>query len=428
VETPVAQEAFGVGERGTGRYLRSAVFAGSTPAQILEALHKRNFLPLSLGILFASGSYDQKELIGRLSRELACPLWGFTAAGHFHSSFEDFRTDGLAFLALQSFGDTFSASTRIGFPKNGQEAGLLARQAFEGCRFGPELLYLAMAGRSAAETLKASPFTLLVGHAEVGSEEEVLAGISQELGRAVRIVGGTAGDTLFLDRVTERYSYGEGKAEKGALSLLAVATTLKNGVGMANAFRPVEGKGAFVTESLGRQVKSLNGRPAVEVYAELVGAPGPKEAESFFKSHPLGIVEVTTGYWQVRSPAGVGPDGSLFFFSQVPQGSGLTLLQTDPEARIQSVRTAVRRALADAGFPRRIAAVVAFNCVLCHQQALSFACTAQELAALRDEVGWEVPVLGASTYGETGTTVSGTVGHHNQTITVWVLSDEAITE
>ncbi|CAF0694610.1 conserved hypothetical protein [Candidatus Methylacidithermus pantelleriae] len=411
-----------------GQHLRVGLVTGFEPEELLQSLHATNLLPLSVGILFASGPYDHPKLFEELVERLPCPIWGFSAAGLLHSGSDDFQVRGLALLGIQSFGDVFSASTVLGFPKGSEEAGRLARRAFEGCRFGPELLYLALAARPPAETVKFSPFTLLVGHSDVGSEEENLMGISQELGRSVRIVGGTAGDTLFLERVSERYCYGEGRAEKGALSLLGIATTLKNGVGMANAFRPVKGKGAFVTESLGRQVKTLDHKPAADVYAELVGAQSWEEAQAYFKSHPLGIVEVTTGYWQVRSPAAIGADGSLFFFSHVPQGSGLTLLETDREARIQSVRAAVRRALADAGFPKRIAAVIAFNCVLCHQQALSLACTREELRAIQQEVGWDVPILGASTYGETGTTVSGTVGHHNQTITLWVLADEACTE
>lgn len=44
----------------------------------------------------------------------------------------------------------------------------------------------------------------------------------------------------------------------------------------------------------------------------------------------------------------------------------------------------------------------------------------QELTGLEQEI----PMIGLSTFGETGATITGSLGHHNQTITAWVLGDE----
>ncbi len=414
----------------SGYFVRTAVGYGADVEEALEKLRRAGIRNPTLTLLFASSSLDQ-ERIGREVRSgLGGHSWGFSCAGHFNGEQGDLSTEGILLLAIEQRGDLLAPCVAMGKLDGAVEerAAELTRQAFDGVLFSPELLYIAFAGKSASEMLRANPFTLLVGHSSVGTEEAVLRGISRAVGRGARVVGGTAADRLYLDRVTETFAHGNGESDKGALSLLGIATTLKNGVGMANAFRPVGAKGAFVTESEGRVVKTLDHRPAADVYAELVGASGWEEARERFNSHPMGIIEVTANYWQVRSPAAIREDGSIVFFSAIPVGSGLTLLEADAQSRVESVRLAVRRALADAGNPKRVAAVVAFNCILCHQQALRLGTGADEVRVIREELGEHVAVVGASTYGETGTTVAGTVGHHNQTITLWLLADEVITQ
>ncbi len=413
-----------------GRFVRTAVAYGADVDEALEKLREQGVRNPALTILFASSLLDQERVAREIRNRLGGHSWGFSCAGHFNGAHGDLSTEGILLLAIEQRGDVLAPCVVMGRLDGAEEerARELTRQAFDGVLFSPELLYIAFTGKTASGLLQANPFTLLVGHSSVGSEEAVLRGVSRAVGRGARVVGGTAADQLYLERVTETFAHGDGASDKGSLSLLAIATTLKNGVGMANAFRPVGARGAFVTESEGRVVKTLDHRPAADVYAELVGASSWKEAQERFNHHPMGIIEVTANYWQVRSPAAIQPDGSIVFFSAIPVGSGLTLLEADAQSRVESVRAAVRRALADAGNPKRVAAVVAFNCILCHQQALSLGSGADEVRAIREELGEHVAVVGASTYGETGTTVAGTVGHHNQTITLWLLADEVITQ
>ncbi|MGD9896969.1 MAG: FIST signal transduction protein [Candidatus Methylacidiphilaceae bacterium] len=412
------------------RFVRATVAYGADLREALEKLQRQGVRNPILTILFASSLLDQDSIAQEVRSVLGGHSWGLSCAGHFNGEQENLSTEGIQLLAIEQRGDVIAPCVVMGsLDEEAEErARRLTWQAFDGADFSPELLYIGFTGKRASEMLRANPFTLLVGHSTVGSEESVLRGISRAVGRGARVVGGTAADRLYLERVTETYAHGNGRADKGALSLLGIATTLKNGVGMANAFRPMGANGAFVTESEGRVIKSLNHRPAADVYAELVGVSTWKEAQESFRNHPMGIIEATANYWQVRSPAAIQEDGSIVFFSEIPEGSGLTLLEADASSRVESVRVAVRRALADAGNPKRVAAVVAFNCILCHQQALCLGSGSEEVRAIREELGAHVAVIGASTYGETGTTVAGTIGHHNQTVTLWLLADEAITQ
>jgi hypothetical protein len=280
----------------------------------------------------------------------------------------------------------------------------------------------------------ASPFTVLTAHdGSTFSEEATIRGVAAVVGRGARVVGGSAGDDLAHMKPAV---FCNGKALRGEFVAAVVGTSLKNGTGMANAFTAVTSKGAFVTSSEGRNIKTLNNRPAADVYAELVGATSREAASNHFKDHPFGLLDATSGYWQVRSPGAIDPKtGAMSFFSAVPQGIGLTLLTATKESRVESVKKAVERAWEDAGRPKRIAAVVLFNCILCHYHAAALGCSKDEVNAVQKHLASltgadckDVAVTGFSTYGETGSTSTGTLGHHNQTVTVWLLADELIHE
>lgn len=411
-------------------FVKTGLAYGQTPYEVVESLYRQGIRQPEFSICFVSSSLDQKQCVRAIKQSLQGHLWGLSSAGEFNGIQETMTCGGIFLLAVEPLGDVLLSNVAMGkmddeYPE--KSAKEVVDCAFEGLKFNPELLYLGLSGRKPSEMLKATPFSLLIAHSHIGSEEKCLKGVCEFVGRGVRIVGGSGADALYLERVTETYCYAEERAEKNALSVLALASTLKNGVGIANAFQPITGKGAFVTESSGRVVYSLNNKIAADVYTELTQSAGWQEASKAFNSHPFGIVEPVSGYWHVHSPAAIQKDGSIVFFSEIPQGSGVSLLEANPQSRIESVRIAVQRAIADAGYPRKIAALVFFNCILCHQQSERLQTASAEVKAVKELVGETVPLIGASTYGETGYTLSGTVGHHNQTTTVWVLGDEPIT-
>ncbi|WP_244232646.1 FIST signal transduction protein [Methylacidiphilum caldifontis] len=426
--TPFPIDYF-ISPMNSSSFVKIGLSYGKTPSDVLESLARQGIKQPEFTVCFVSSELDQKQCIKEIKQSLKGHLWGLSSAGEFNGIQEEMTCGGIFLLSIEPLGDVLVSNVAIGKIEEKAEktAKEIVKTAFEGLKFSPELLYLGFSGKKPSEMLKVNPFSLLVAHSRIGTEEECLKGICEPVGRGVRIAGGSGADSLYLERVTETYCYAEEKVEKNALSVLALASTLKNGVGIANAFRPIPGKGAFVTKSSGRVVYSLNNRVAADVYTELTNCSSWQDATKAFNSHPFGIVEPVSGYWHVHSPAVIQKDGSLVFFSEIPQGSGVSLLEADPQSRVESTRRAVQRAIADAGYPEKIAAVVFFNCILCHQQAERLQTGRAEIKAVKELVGENVPLIGASTYGETGYTLSGTVGHHNQTTTVWLLGDEPIT-
>lgn len=413
--------------------IRAVVAHGKTADDVANQLKASGVSP-QFTIIFADAKADQTELAAKIHDSVGGTTWGMSSAGEITHTTGDIATGTIAVMALEAPQQTISFGTGIaGINGKPEQAGEDAtRQAFESLHFKPEYLYLGLLRKSSLEMVAATPYTLLIAHdGHTFAEEATIKGIANVVGRGARVVGGSAAD--HLDRFNEPRVYLNGKSVKDAIAVAAVGTSLKNGTGMANAFRPVLGKGAFVTESVGRVVKTLNGRPAAHVYAELVGAKSLETLGQYFQRSPLGLLDATSGYWQVRSPASANAaDGSMQFFSAMPPGIGVTLLEADAQSRVDSVKLAVQRAWQDAGRPKKVAALVLFNCILCHLHSTTLKCSAAEVNAtqevLKELTGQAepVPTIGFSTFGETGATTTGTLGHHNQTLTAWLLADELV--
>jgi hypothetical protein len=419
------------------RRIKVVVGHGKSVEEAISRILASNLKPV-FSVLFADARMDQERIARIVQERLGGTVWGMSSAGEISSEVPGIKTGSVAIMAFQAPQQTISIGTGsakvkpepFAAEKAGEEA---TRQAFSNLKFKPEYLYLGMLRKPAIEMVAATPYTLLVGHdGRTFIEEDTIRGIANVVGRGTRVVGGSAADAL--SRFTEPRTYLNGRAMIDELSIAVVGTTLKNGTGMANAFEPALGKGLFITSSAGRIVKTFNGRPAADAYTELVGAKSKQEAEAVFKHHPLGLLDATSGYWQVRSPAKILEEGAMSFFSAVPPGIGLTMLRATPASRIQSVKTAVLRAWHDAGRPKRVAAVVLFNCILCHLQAEEFNCATAEINAVNEALQVatghpaKIPMIGFSTFGETGATITGTLGHHNQTLTAWLIGDELVHE
>ena len=76
--------------------------------------------------------------------------------------------------------------------------------------------------------------------------------------------------------------------------------------------------------------------------------------------------------------------------------------------------------------PKKIAAVIVFNCILRHQ--LKCRLQVDDLNLLKEVCGDDVPLIGFNTFGEQGATQGGSIGHYNQTATVMVIAEEVITQ
>ncbi|MRR51248.1 MAG: FIST domain containing protein, partial [Rhodocyclaceae bacterium] len=149
-----------------------------------------------------------------------------------------------------------------------------------------------------------------------------------------------------------------------------------------------------------RLVKEINGLPAVDEYARLIGAPAASLTPVHFAAFP--VVVTIGGEDYVRSIQSANPDGSLTLYCAIDEGVVLRVAHgQDLLGRLEHLLCGLRQELGD------IQAMLVCDCVLRNLEA--------SRAGQKDSVSKLLQrsnAVGFSTYGEQYCGV-----HVNQTLT-----------
>jgi len=197
-------------------------------------------------------------------------------------------------------------------------------------------------------------FALLLIDSTSRREEEVTSFVGSALAD-LPVLGGSAGDALTFERTSV---FCDGRFHPEGAVLLLVATSRPLRTFRSQHFVASEKKMVVTgAEPEHRLVTELDGEPAVEVYARLVGCPVAELTPMVFATHPLVIKLGGAEY--VRSIQKANPDGSLSFYCAIDEGLVLTLSEgRDLLTRIEDLFEDLRARI---GVPE---VVIGFECVL----------------------------------------------------------------
>ncbi len=146
-------------------------------------------------------------------------------------------------------------------------------------------------------------------------EEPVTRALQSALGR-LPLVGGSAGDGVNFDRT---YVYFEGRFHSDSAVLILATTRLPFKLFKTQHF-VATGERLVVTEAdpALRIVKEINGLPAAQEYARILGIDVHDLAPKRFAAWPVVVLIDGTNY--VRSIQKVNPDDSLTFYCAIENG------------------------------------------------------------------------------------------------------------
>lgn len=258
---------------------------------------------MALVVFFCSPDYDLDVLALELDRLFAgVQMVGCTTAGEFGpAGYRDRSISGASFPA-----GSFTAVS-------GSLTGLRQFELVQGQSLAQQLTQRLerLAPGADADT----SFALLLIDGLCVREEPVTHALQNVLGR-LPLVGGSAGDGL---KFGTTYVYFDGRFHGDSGVLVLVTTAVPFRVFKTQHFVPT-GRRAVVTAAdvEHRVVTEIDGWPAAEGYARLVGANVESLNASGFAAQPIVVLIDGTNY--VRSIQKANPDGSLTFFCAIEEG------------------------------------------------------------------------------------------------------------
>ena len=258
------------------------------------------------------------------------------------------------------------------------------------------------AGRAAASSAFASldrdarhRLLLLFVDAESGDQSHSIRGAYEVTGGHVPLAGGGANGGAAAQFAGDR-------AYRDAVVAVGIVSPGPIAIGVAHGCVPC-GVPSTVTQSVGRTVLEIDGRPADEVYLEKLGQTGETLADDAFEKfavlHPLVQLEVT-GSVRLRHVHGRATGGGLACATHIPPTAAVGFAEQTPSTIVESARRAGREAVAS--LPRPPRAALVFDCAA-RKRAMGKA-VGGEVDALISSLGTATPLAGVYTRGEVGRT------------------------
>jgi hypothetical protein len=329
-------------------------------------------------LVFFSDEYDPEQLGPVLKKHIPGTVIGCTTAGQLSEI--GFQRGGMSGASLAS--DELTAIPYLIHPLSSQtdQIAQIAKDVQE---------------RLSLSELPAFGFLLVDGLSM--KEEPLISALYMAIGD-VPIIGGSAGDSL---KFKQTFVYYDGKLLSDAAVFTLFLTTLPFHIFKHQHFLPSSTR-LVITEAdpEKRLVKEINGGPAAEVYAQLIGTTVDKLNSAVCSRHPL-MLRIGNEYY-VRAVCNVEPDGTLKFFCAIDTGLVLTIGQENPA--YEALSRDLQKIAKDLGEP---AVIIGCDCILRRLE--------MEEQGIDDSIGKllaKSKVIGFSTYGEQINSV-----HVNQTFT-----------
>ncbi|MCJ7450599.1 MAG: hypothetical protein MUP58_02560, partial [Candidatus Nanohaloarchaeota archaeon QJJ-9] len=297
-----------------------------------KALNSIESEKADFAVVFCSPEYELEELVETVKEETGVEkLTGATTAGEFTEN--GLEEGSVVISVIKSDDMKFYTGMGHNISDNAEKA---AREAAESL---PKKVdgYPHMAGINLHDTLS--------GFGETVSQFAYLeTGISMS--------GGAAGDNW---KFQETWVFTEDEIDSDAIALTAIASKKPFSFSVGHGHEPISPE-LEVTEASGSTVYELNGRPALEVWAEYVADEREESPEEILEDekllknlliqHELGVD--IGGMYKVRTGALTaavhGTEGPMEFSVQIADGTKLRVMTTSKEKEIESPRNVARQA------------------------------------------------------------------------------------
>jgi hypothetical protein len=357
--------------------LRAAVGIGHAldgrEAGLQAAHHALNQLGVAapgMGLLIASNHYQPSDVLsGVISLLGDAPLIGFSAPAGLSQAGQHPHSVILALLAgdFEAQGHWFS-----GYAQSSRETAERLGQIAAG------------PGRN--------PTVIFFGDGFSGDAEQFCGAIRVD---SLGLVGGLSSGDLHTGNT---FQLAGNQIGTGSLAAAVLHGNVRIGVGYGHGWSPV-GSQFRITRSRGFWLRTLNGRPASETYADLFGHPAKDWAfpplSYLARLYPLGVEQGEELI--IRAPIRVEADGSFRMNAPIREGVDAYLLVGSRAACERAAAQAAQQALLALGDLKPSLVLILVDIAW---QMLLESNPGAEVTAVRDILGPDVPIAGGYTLGQ----------------------------
>jgi len=361
-------------------------------------------------ILFSSVKYDQEKMLSGV-RSVApnALLIGSSTSGEIITS-GPVKERSISIMAIKSPEVKYFTGVGENISAGAREAGKVAAEKVK-----------AQAGSD----LKAF---VMIPDVLVGNGADIVRGVLDSLGAHFPVVGGASGDDFAFKKT---FQYVNDNIYSGSVVGLGLTGNFKMGIGVKHGWIPV-GEPMKITKSSGAVIYEINNAPAIKIYEDYFGKEEAKilHTEPLAKlaiTYPLGMKVAGSDELLIRDPMTVDEHGSITCAAEMPEGSEVRLMVGSKEEAVRVAKIAAEDAVAQLGGSKP-KAVIIFNCIA--RNKLFGDRSGEEITAIQEAVGKEVPLIGFYTFGEQAP-LGGEVRNiekcnsafHNETVVICVLAD-----
>ncbi|OZG71095.1 FIST domain containing protein [Hahella sp. CCB-MM4] len=356
------------------------------PVQAVQAFHAEVAQEdMALVLFFCSSHYDLDLLATEMYRQfMGVQVVGCTTAGEIGpQGYMDHSLSGVSFSARH-----FSVVS-------GLIESLHTFEIRQGVEFAKSLISELESCSPEANAKNSFAFLMIDGMSQ--HEEPVTRSLSTALGN-IPIFGGSAGDDMIFDKT---WIYCNGAFHTDCAALVLASTDCPFKTFKTQHFTATDQR-LVVTEADAsrRLVTEINGLPAAEEYARLVGVDVDDLNPFRFATSP--VVVLIDGMEYVRSIQKANPDGSLTLYCAIEEG--IVLRVARGVDLMENLRSTFAQVDQEIGEPQLI---LACDCILRNLEITQDGSKENVAQLLTDH-----KVVGFSTYGEQFAGV-----HVNQTFT-----------
>ncbi len=335
-----------------------------------QALNRLGVGTPNLGIIISSHQYPPRDVVAGAASLLGdAPLIGFSTPATLSNAGSQTHSVTLALLS----GD-FQAEAHWfpGYAQSGRETASRLAQLALGNQANHEVLFFADGFNGDAEQLCTTT----------------------QLGQLALMGGLSSGDI----HTGTTFQIAGNQTGTSSLAAALLRGNIRIGVGHAHGWDPV-GSQFRVTRSRGFWLRTLNGRPASETYAELFGQPARDWAfpplSYLARLYPLGVEQGDE--LVVRAPIRVEADGSFRMNAAVRDGADAYLLVGSRASCEKAAALAAQQAVHALGDVKPALVIMLVDIAW---QMLLKSKPGAEIASIQDIVGQDLPVAGGYTLGQ----------------------------